>query len=141
MRHLKHTFKVGRTSSHRKALLANLLKDLIMHGRIETTLAKAKELRRYADRMITFAKKDTLAARRTVKAKLMLRYNALTRKESRRVKEGDKLCYNTDRKVLDKLFGDLKLRYMQRAGGYTRIVRLANRVGDDAPTCIIEYVS
>lgn len=61
MRHAKRTFKVGRNTSHRKALVANLLKSLIEHGRIETTVTKAKELRRHADKMVTLAKKNTLA--------------------------------------------------------------------------------
>ena len=65
MRHNKHTFKVGRTASHRRAMIANMLKSLIQHEKIETTMTKAKELRRHADHMITLAKKNTLATRRT----------------------------------------------------------------------------
>ena len=64
MRHRKHTFKIGRTGSHRRSMIANMLKSLIENGRISTTVVKAKELRRHADRMITLAKKNTLASRR-----------------------------------------------------------------------------
>ena len=75
MRHGKHTFKIGRTASHRRCMIANMLKALIEHGRIETTVTKAKELRRHADRMITLAKKNTLSSRRLAVAELMVSYN------------------------------------------------------------------
>lgn len=141
MRHAKHTFKIGRTSAHRKSLIANMLKSLIEHGRIETTVAKAKELRRHADRMITLAKKNTLATRRKAIADLMIEYNTLTTKEARAVKAGKgKAVYNSDRQVIGKLFGDLSLRFAARNGGYTRILRNAQRVGDNATTCIIEFL-
>lgn len=140
MRHGKHTFKVGRTSSHRRCLIANLLKSLIEHGRIETTVTKAKELKRHADRMVTLAKKNTLATRRLAIAKLMIRYNKLTPKEARACKAGDTSSYNTDRTVIGKLFDDLGVRFASRNGGYTRIIRKAPRTGDNAPSCIIEYL-
>ncbi len=140
MRHGKHTFKLGRNGSHRRALIANLLKNLILHDKIETTPAKAKELRRYADRMITLAKRDTLATRRMVVSKLMIRKNSLTRKETILAKKGDLSAYNGDRKILSKLFGELKDKYQTRAGGYTRIVRTKKRIGDNAENCIIEYI-
>jgi len=88
MRHGKHTFKIGRTSAHRRCMLANMLKSLIEHGRIETTVPKAKELRRHADRMITLAKKNTLTSRRRAVADLMVNFNALTTKEARSAKGG-----------------------------------------------------
>jgi large subunit ribosomal protein L17 len=141
MRHAKRTFKIGRTSSHRRCLIANMLKSLIEHERIETTVVKAKELRRHADKMITLAKKNTLATKRKVIADLMVSFNRLTPKEVKQVKTGDTSCYNTDRKVVGKLFGELAQRFAARQGGYTRIVALANRVGDNANTCIIEYLS
>jgi large subunit ribosomal protein L17 len=75
MRHLKDTCKLNRTSSHRRCLFANMLKSLIEHGRIETTIPKAKALRRYADRMVTLAKENTLASKRRAIAELMVRYN------------------------------------------------------------------
>lgn len=141
MRHAKHTFKIGRTSSHRRCMLANMLKSLIEHGRIETTVTKAKELRRHADRMITLAKKNTLASRRRASADLMISYNKLTPKEARAAKKGNTASvYNNDRQVINKLFGELSQRFSARQGGYTRIVRLGERVGDNAPSCVIEYL-
>jgi len=142
MRHGKHTFKIGRTSSHRRCLIANMLKSLIEHGRIETTVTKAKELRRHADRMVTLAKKNTLASRRKAIADLMISYNTLTSKEVRAIKSGKGTdAYNSDRIVVGKLFGDLSERFKERSGGYTRIIRSEPRVGDNAPSCIIEFLS
>lgn len=142
MRHGKKTFKIGRTSAHRRCMLANMLKSLIEHGRIETTVTKAKELRRHADRMITLAKKNTLASKRQAVADLMITFNTLTSKEARAAKNGkSKDVYNIDRTVVSKLFGELSTRFAQRNGGYTRIVRLGQRAGDNAPTCILEYLS
>lgn len=140
MRHGKHTFKVGRTGSHRRCMLANMLKSLIENGRIATTVVKAKELRRKADKLITMAKKDTLASRRNAVSELMVSFNPLTAKEARSAKKGDKSSYSRDRLVLGKLFGELKTRFATRQGGYTRIIRLGDRVGDSAPTCYIEYL-
>lgn len=141
MRHAKHTFKVGRTGAHRRAMLANMLKSLIQHGRIQTTLVKAKELRRHADRLITLAKKNTLASKRKAIAELRISFNSLTPKEERKAKTGDKSAYTKDRMVMNKLFEELSPRFASRAGGYTRIIRLGDRVGDSAPTCYIEYIS
>ena len=140
MRHAKHTFKIGRTGSHKRCMLANMLKSLIEHGRICTTLAKAKELRRYADHMITLAKEDTLHSKRLARAQMMIRFNTLTPKDKRLVKKGDLSSYNTDRKVLGKLFTDLKTRFATRNGGYSRIIKAENRVGDSALKCYIEFV-
>ena len=141
MRHAKKTFKIGRNSSHRRCLIANMLKSLIEHGRIETTVTKAKELRRHADKMITLAKKNTLASRRQAIADLMITYNKLTPKEKKVAKGGKSATvYNTDRQVISKLFGELSQRYTERKGGYTRIVRIGERAGDNASTCLIEYL-
>jgi len=140
MRHGKHTFKVGRTGSHRRAMLANMLKSLIECERIQTTVVKAKELRRRADRMITLAKRNTLASKRGAIAELKVSFNPLTPKEARAVKAGDKTSYNRDRTVIDKLFGELRERFTTRNGGYTRIIRKGDRIGDNAPTCYIEYL-
>jgi large subunit ribosomal protein L17 len=141
MRHGKHTFKIGRTASHRRCLIANMLKSLIEHEQIETTLTKAKELRRHADRMITLAKKNTLSSKREAIAKMMIRYNALTPKEARAAKtKGTQESYNTDRKVIAKLFGPLSQRFATRNGGYTRIIQTQERVGDSAQTCLIQYL-
>ena len=140
MRHQKRTVKLNRNASHRRALMANMLKALVEHGRIETTVPKAKELRRHADCLITLAKKNTLASRRAAIAKMMVNYNALSSKEVRFAKRGNTSSYNTDRKVVGKLFDELSHRYVSRDGGYTRIVRKENRQGDNSPLCIIEYI-
>lgn len=140
MRHGKHTFKVGRTGSHRRAMLANMLKSLIETGRITTTVVKAKELRRHADRLITLAKKNTLASKRNAIAALKVSFNPLSTKDARKIKGGDKDSYTRDRFVIEKLFGELSTRFTARNGGYTRIIRTGDRIGDSAPTCCIEYL-
>lgn len=141
MRHRKHTFKIGRTSSHRRCMLANMLKSLVEHERIETTVTKAKELRRHADKLITCAKENTLFSRRKAIAAMMISYNALTPKEARAAKNGDTSSYNGDRIVVGKLFGVLSQRFAARNGGYTRIIKKDQRVGDNATTCYIEFLS
>ncbi len=141
MRHRKHTAKLGRTTSHQRSLFANQLKSLITNEGIVTTLPKAKELRRHADRMITLAKENTLAAKRRAIAHLMICYNSLTPKEARAAKKGDHSAYNQDRLVVAKLFDELGPRFASRNGGYTRIIKMATRAGDNAPTCRIEYLS
>jgi large subunit ribosomal protein L17 len=118
-----------------------MLKSLIEHGRVETTERKAKELRRHADRMITLAKRNTLATRRKAIAELMISYNPLTSKEARAAKAGNTEHYNGDRKVIGILFGELSQRFTERNGGYTRIIKKNFRVGDNAPMCYIEYLS
>lgn len=141
MRHGKDTFKIGRTASHRRCMIANMLKSLIEHGRIETTERKAKELRRHADHMVTLAKKNTLASRRQAIAELMITFNPLTSKEAREAKAGSQEHYNSDRKVVSKLFQELRTRFAERQGGYTRIIKKDFRVGDSAPSCYIEYLT
>ena len=116
MRHLKAGRKLERTSAHRKALFRNLVTALIRQERIQTTLAKAKELRGKVEKTITLGKKGTLHARR----------NAL------------KLVANKD--SLKKIFGPLAERYATRPGGYTRVIKLGHRLGDDAPMAFIELV-
>ncbi len=140
MRHRKDTVKLGRTSSHRRCLVANMLKSLIVHGRIETTLSKGKLLCREADQLITLAKENSMDAKRRAIAALMVRYNSLTPKEMRAAKEGKKGSYNNDRQVISKLFDDIGPRFPNRAGGYTRLVRLSRRVGDNASTCVLEIL-
>ncbi len=140
MRHAKHTFKIGRTGSHRRCMLANMLKSLIENERISTTVTKAKELRRHADRIITLAKRNTLASKRDAIAKLHVVFNELTTKEARQVKAGNKKSFSRDREVVGKLFGPLRERFAARNGGYTRIIRTFDRVGDSAPKCYIEYL-
>ncbi len=114
MRHLKSGRKLNRTSAHRKALLRNLVTSLLEHEQIRTTDAKAKELRRVADRMITLAKRGSLHARRQAAA------------------------YVRRRSVVSKLFGEMAERFRTRPGGYTRIVKLGPRHGDAASMSIIE---
>lgn len=140
MRHRKHTFKIGRTGSHRRAMLSNMVKSLIENERIETTVVKAKELRRHAEKMITLAKKNTLASKRNAIATLRVAFNSLTSKDAREAKAGDNSAHNRDRLVINKLFGELRERFSARNGGYTRIIRKGDRIGDSAPTCYIEYL-
>jgi len=114
MRHLNSGRKLSRSSSHRKAMLRNMVTSLIMHERIRTTDAKAKELRRWVDRMITLGKKQTIAARRRARA------------------------YVRTDEAVTKLFAEVAPRFASRPGGYTRIVKLARRHGDAAPMSIVE---
>lgn len=117
MRHQVAGKKLGRTTSHKIAMFRNMVTSLIMNDRIETTLPKAKELRRWADKMVTLAKKNTLHAKR--QAMMILR----------------------DRDAMQKLFTTMADRFKDRAGGYTRIMKLGNRHGDNAPMAIIEYLT
>src|SRR5437879_3181074 len=132
MRHGKHTFKIGRTGSHRRAMLSNMMKAIIENERIATTLVKAKELRRHAEKMITLAKKYTLASKRSAISHLKVSFNPLETNEARKAKTGDKTSYTRDRLVIDKLFGELRERFSARNGGYTRIIRKDFRIGDNA---------
>ena len=100
MRHLNRTCKLNRTTSHRRCMFANMLKSIITHGKVSTTVPKAKALRRYADQMVTLAKENTLSSRRRVIAELMIRFNTLTPKEQRAAKNGDTYAYNDDRLVV-----------------------------------------
>jgi large subunit ribosomal protein L17 len=113
MRHLNQGRKLNRTSAHRKALFRNLVLSLVRYERIKTTDAKAKELRRYADRMVTLGKRGDLAARR-------LAYN-----------------FMQSREAVKKLFDEIAPRFKDRAGGYTRVVKFGMRRGDAAPISII----
>lgn len=140
MRHRKDTCKLNRTTSHRRCMFANMLKSLIDNEQIVTTVAKAKALRRHADRMITLAKKNTLAARRQAIAAMMIRFNQLSDKEERAARNGNTDAYNTDRRVIQKLFDELGGRFGSRNGGYTRIIKGPRRVGDNSQTCVIEFL-
>lgn len=118
MRHLVAGRKLGRTSAHRKALMRNLAVALIEHGRIRTTLHKAKELRRFADNLVTLGKKDSLHARR-------LAFDRLR-----------------DREAVAKLFQNIAPAFQKRNGGYTRIYHLGPaRPGDTAKMALIEYLA
>ncbi len=116
MRHGISRRKLNRTSTHRKAMFANMAVSLLKHEQIKTTLPKAKDLRRVVDRLITLGKRGDLHARR--QAMSVLR----------------------DRKITAKLFDELAGRYKERAGGYTRVLKAGFRYGDMAPMAIIELV-
>ena len=116
MRHRKKTVKLGRTAEHRKAMLANQVCSLIEHGRIKTTLAKARAVRPFAERMVTLGKKGSLHNRRTAIAYL----------------------HQVDK--VKQLFEEVAPRCANRAGGYTRIVKLGPRLSDSAPMAFIEWV-
>jgi len=116
LRHGDKVKKLGRTAQHRRALMRNLVTSLFEHERIRTTLAKAKESRRFADRMITYALKNTLAARR----------------EAGR--------FIQDKTVLKKLFDVIGPRFAGRPGGFTRVLRLGPREGDAAEMALLELV-
>jgi len=116
MKHNIKNKKLNKTSSHRKAMFMNMSNSLIKHEQITTTLAKAKELKRFVEKIITLGKKDDLISRRKTVSILQ------------------------DQKMSKKVFDVLAARYKKRSGGYTRIIKLGNRFGDNAPTAIIEFV-
>jgi large subunit ribosomal protein L17 len=108
--------KLGRTTSHRKAMLRTMVTSFLKYEKIKTTDMKAKELKKVAEKMITLGKRGDLHARRQAAA------------------------YVRDREMVGKLFGELSTRYRDRSGGYTRIVKTGYRTGDNAPMSIIEFV-
>ena len=116
MRHGNGLRKLNRTSSHRQAMLRNMMNSLLTHEAIKTTVPKAKTLRKVVEPMITLAKKDSVANRR-------LAFDRLR-----------------DRDVVTKLFNELGPRFAQRPGGYTRILKMGFRVGDNAPMAYVELV-
>lgn len=116
MRHGKKINHLSRKSSHRKAMLANMATSLILHKRIETTLAKAKALRTYIEPLITKSKEDTTHSRRVI-------FSHLQSKEA-----------------VTELFRDVSVKVANRPGGYTRIIKLDNRLGDNAEMCMMELV-
>jgi large subunit ribosomal protein L17 len=116
MRHGKKVNHLGRTDSHRKAMLANMASSLIKHKRISTTLAKAKALRMYVEPLLTKSKTDTTHSRRIV------------------------FGYLQDKETVTELFRDIAAKIANRPGGYTRIIKLNNRLGDNAEMALIELV-
>jgi len=116
MRHARKINHLGRTDTHRKAMLSNMASSLILHKRIATTIAKAKALRTYVEPLITRSKEDTTQSRRTV------------------------FSYLQDKKAVAELFREVSPKIMERPGGYTRILRTGFRSGDSADMCIIELV-
>jgi large subunit ribosomal protein L17 len=115
MRHKKRTAKLGMKSQHRRATLANMVCSLIKHSRITTTIARAKVARRYADKMITLAKKGTIHHRRQA------------------------IAFLGQKDMVQKLFTDLGKQHSDRSGGYTRIIRTGQRTGDAAHMAILEW--
>ena len=116
MRHRQSLRKLNRTSSHRKAMFSNMTNSVLMHEQIKTTLPKAKELRRYVEKMITLGKQGTIHARRQA------------------------FSFLRDEEMVKKLFSDFSDRYNSRQGGYTRVLKAGNRYGDNAPMAYIELV-
>lgn len=116
MRHKVATFKIGRSGAHRRALLANMVSSLYEHGQVETTLVKAKEARRFAERLITIGKKGDLHNIRLAVARLR------------------------NKEMVRKLFTEIAPSYEGRNGGYTRIIKLGKRRGDAAEMCILQLV-
>ena len=116
MRHGKFGRKLGRTTSHRIAMLRNMVTSMLKHEKIVTTDIKAKELRRVADKMITLGKRGDLHARRQA------------------------LSFVRDPEMVGKLFSELSVRFKDRAGGYTRIIKTGYRKGDSAPMAVIEFM-
>ena len=116
MRHGKKFNHLGRTASHRAALLSNMASSLILHKRIQTTVAKAKELRKYVEPMITKSKTDSTNNRRVV------------------------FSYLQNKDAIKELFSIVSEKVANRPGGYTRIIKLGNRLGDNAEICFIELV-
>ena len=134
MRHLKRTAKLGRTGTHRNAMLANMVCSLIKHKRITTTLAKAKAARSVAEKILTLGKSGTLHDRRLVTARLHAhgRSLKLSKDEQKKWRESDD--------VVRILFEELAPLFKDRRGGYTRIVKLHQRNGDSAQLAILEWV-
>jgi len=116
MRHRMGARKLNRTSSHRKAMLSNMVVSLLSHEQIKTTLPKAKELRRIADKMITLGKRGTLHTRRQA------------------------FSFLRDDQAVKKLFNVLGSRYKDRSGGYTRVLKAGYRYGDNAPMALVELI-
>jgi len=134
MRHLKRTAKLGRTSSHRNAMLANLVCSLIKHKRVATTLAKAKAVRPVAERIVTLGKRGTLSARRLAAARLHTRGTTLQLSKEKRRK------WRASEDVVRILFEEIAPAFKERNGGYTRIIKMEQRQGDAAQRAILEWV-
>ena len=116
MRHARVINHLGRTSSHRKSMLANMASSLILHKRISTTTAKAKALKTYVEPLITKSKQDSTHSRRVV------------------------FSYLKDKEAVSELFREVSVKVADRPGGYTRILKTGNRIGDNAEMCILELV-
>jgi large subunit ribosomal protein L17 len=140
MRHLKRTAKLGRTGEHRNAMLANLVCSLIKHKRVTTTLAKARAARPVAEKFVTLAKENTLHARRLAAARL--RQHPRTHFKGTPSRKGKALrdAWRENEDVVHILFDKIAPVFKERQGGYTRIIRMAQRQGDAAHVAILEWV-
>lgn len=127
MRHHRSGPKLSRSAPHREALYMNLAASLIRHGRIKTTLVKAKATRPYVEKLVTKARNEDLHSRRVVTAKLRMHDRA----SSRAAGEAD---------IVHKLFHEVAPRFVDRPGGYTRIIKIGPRPGDAAPMAFLEWV-
>jgi large subunit ribosomal protein L17 len=127
--------RLGRNSSHRKAMYRNMVTSLVVHGRIRTTLAKAKELRKVADRMITLSKAVTPAALEAADGDS---FSELRAKRVHNIRRAARTI--RDRDALSILFNELSTRYAERPGGYTRVLKAGFRPGDNAPMAVIEFI-
>ncbi|MEO0258368.1 MAG: 50S ribosomal protein L17 [candidate division WOR-3 bacterium] len=116
MRHNRKTRTLGRNTSHRIAMIKNMVVSLIKNGRIETTEARAKEAKRFAEKMVTLGKKGDLHSRRLA------------------------FAFLRDDEALQKLFSEIAPKFNNRKGGYTRILKLGNRLGDAAPVALLEWI-
>ena len=134
MRHLKNTAKLGRTSEHRNAMLANLVCSLIKHKRVTTTLAKAKAARPVAEKIVTLGKRGTIQARRLVNARLH------THGPTVQLSKEDRRKWRQNEDVVRILFEEIAPAFKERNGGYTRIVKMDQRQGDAAQRAILEWV-
>ena len=119
MRHLKKGRKLNRTASHRKALMSNMACSLIKHKHITTTLPKAKEVQKYVERLVTYAKKNNVHGRRLILKKVKGSYK---------------------KEIANTLIHEIAPNYEGRSGGYTRIIKIGNRKNDDAKVSILEFV-
>ena len=119
MRHLKKGRKLNRSASHRKALMSNMACSLIKHKHITTTLQKAKEVQKYVERLVTYAKKNNVHGRRLILRKVKGSYK---------------------KEIANTLIHEIAPNYENRSGGYTRIIKLGNRKNDDAKVSILEFV-
>lgn len=137
MRHMKSGRRLGRNSTHRKAMYRNMVTSLMIHGRIKTTEAKAKELRRIADRVITMGKKVPLSALEACEADSP-EFKKLRAARIHNIRRARKHVLDAD--ALNRVFNEYAERYAERPGGYTRIYKLGNRSGDNAPMALIELV-
>ncbi len=131
MRHLRDRRRLNRTSEHRKAMLQNMASSLFEHGTISTTIQKAKEVQRFSEKLITKAKQGTLHARRQVISELRNR-GIYVLEDKQNVRKGT---------VVGKLFSDIAPQYLDRPGGYTRIIKLAKtRLGDNGQLVLLQLV-